>query len=551
MLLVVLVSAVAIVWAGRSSAGSGPVAEYLPGRPATTVRLDRQDGGPWQVTQGRLGGMDAWSELSAPARRLITAAPANDWLTVDLLRPGTAEPNTSLDFEVAAEVVLLRAITGADRSLVFDPGVPVLSAGLLAGSETHWTGRLARDRDAATSGEARVTAAPGAPRPGCVLSSVIVGGQTEAFGFCPGAGLVAWTSDPAGTGFGDGAASRPPPVPAAAVPAMPLQGREPRSMLFFRNGSNVYQPQLAPSGSRAVWAGDRLVIADTAGRLTAWLPSPAVASEPESLYTQRWRSQPGGSVRGLAAADGLVFAGTTEREVIAYDAVGWEQWRHPLPDAVTHLTALPGRVVVVDADGLLRVLSAGSGEVAWETEGVTELLGVGGDPGTVVLARDSEVAVLDLATGRALWDVRADGSAVRAVPFGPVVAVLVDNWLVVRDRATGDVRWLRTVADDSLVYPLGTSLLLSEPHAAAVLDAAGTELWRSTGDLPVVLPIAAAGQLIGVTDTGLLLAGPGLPTLTWRFPEGARRPELAPLRGGRGLIAMQLVGDRFRWLEYS
>lgn len=129
MLLVVLVSAVAIVWAGRSSAGSGPVAEYLPGRPATTVRLDRQDGGPWQVTQGRLGGMDAWSELSAPARRLITAAPANDWLTVDLLRPGTAEPNTSLDFEVAAEGVLLRAITGADRSLVLDPGVPVLSAG--------------------------------------------------------------------------------------------------------------------------------------------------------------------------------------------------------------------------------------------------------------------------------------------------------------------------------------------------------------------------------------------------------------------------------------
>lgn len=551
MLLVVLVSAVAIVWAGRSSAGGGPVAEYLPGRPATTVRLDRQDGGPWQVTQGRLGGVDAWSELSAPARRLISTAPANDWLTVDLLRPGTAEPNTSLDFEVAAEVVLLRAITGADRSLVFDPGVPVLSAGLLAGSETRWTGRLARDRDAATGADARVTATPGVPGPGCVLSRVIIGGQTEAFGFCPGAGLVAWTSDPAGTGFGDGPASRPPPVAVPAPPQPPLGGREPRSMLFFRNGSNVYQPQLAPSGSRAVWAGDRLVIADTAGRLTAWLPSPAAAEEPESLYTQRWRSQPGGSVRGLAAADGLIFAGTTEREVIAYDATGWEQWRHPLPDAVTQLAALPGLALVVDADGLLRVLAAGTGAAVWETEGVTELLGVGGDPGTVVVARDSELAVLDLATGRALWEVRADGSAVRAVPFGAAVAVLVDNWLVARERATGDVRWLRAVAHDSLVYSLGTSLLLSEPHTATVLDAAGAELWRSTGDLPVVLPIPGADQLIGVTDTGLLVAGPGLPAVSWRFPDGARRPELAPLRGGRGLITLQLIGDRFRWLEYS
>ena len=54
-----------------------------------------------------------------------------------------------------------------------------------------------------------------------------------------------------------------------------------------------------------------------------------------------------------------------------------------------------------------------------------------------------------------------------------------------------------------------------------------------------------------MTANGLLLAGPGLETLTWRFPDGARRPELAPLRGGRGLITLQLVGDRFRWLEYS
>lgn len=322
-------------------------------------------------------------------------------------------------------------------------------------------------------------------------------------------------------------------------------------MLFFRNGSGVYQPQLAPSGSRAIWAGDRLIIADTAGRLTAWLPSPAQRTEPESLYTQRWRSQPGGSIRGLAAADGRIVAGTTEREVIGYDADGWEQWRHPLPDAVSQLVARSGVVLVVDAGGLLRALSIAGGETLWETDGVSDLLDVGGDPATVAVAREDEVVVLDVGTGRVLWTVQSGGSQPQAVPFGDAVAMLSGNWLVVRDRTAGSIRWQRAVANDSLLYSLGASLLLSEPRTATVLDPSGAALWRSTDEVSVVVPVAASGQLIGVTDAGLLLAGPGAPAVSWRYPDGARRPEITPVRGGRGVIAMQLVGDSFRWLEYS
>ncbi len=526
------------------------MATFLPSRAGTSVHVDRQGRGSWQVTQGPLGGADAWAELSAPARRLLPTAPEADWWTVDLLQHGQPQPNTSLDFEVSQGRVLLRAITSSARSLVFDPGVPVLSADQ-AGGQLRWTGRVARDREAAIAAEARVATASDTPRTGCVQSSVTIGFDTETFGFCPGAGLVAWRSDPDGTGFAEAAAARPAAIPTRMSALAPLRGEAPRSMLFFRNGSGVYQPQLAPSGSRAIWAGDRLVIADTAGRLTAWLPSPAQRSEPESLYTQSWRSQPGGSIRGLAASDGLIVAGTTEREVVGYDATGWEQWRHPVPDAVSQLTARAGVVLVVDAGGLLRALSVTGGDTRWESDGVSDLLGVGGDPATVTVARDDEVAVLDLGSGQELWSVRAGSSQPQAAPFSDAVAMLTGNWLVVRDRATGAVRWQRAVGNDSLLYSLGAMLLLSEPHATTVLDGSGAVSWRSTDDLPVVVPVAASGQLIGVTDAGLLLAGPTATTVSWRYPEGARRPDIAPVRGGRGIIAMQLVGDRLRWLEYS
>ncbi|MEZ5089494.1 MAG: hypothetical protein R2719_07025, partial [Micropruina sp.] len=59
-----------------------------------------------------------------------------------------------------------------------------------------------------------------------------------------------------------------------------------------------------------------------------------------------------------------------------------------------------------------------------------------------------------------------------------------------------------------------------------------------------------SGQVIGVTDTELLLAGVGSPTRRWAYPAGARRPELAPLRTQRGVLTMQLIQGRFEWREY-
>lgn len=550
--MAVAVAVAAIVVAGRSDAGTGPVAGFLPAQPTSTGHADRR-GGVWQVSQGRLAAGDAWTGLSLPARRLLGAEPdrswaRGDWFTLDGL--DRANLQSSLDFQVDRNAVLLRAITTPDTSLVFSPGVPVLTEGLVAGGTADWTGQLGRDAAEPTSATVRVSGGVGVPQAGCVQAIVAIGEASETFAFCPGQGVVAWASDPAGTGFSNDRLSQPAASAVDEVPAAQPVGGEPRQVRFFRQVAGQYREQLAPEGSRAAWAADQVVVADTAGRLSAWRPQTDVAGEASALYVLRWRAQPGGSVRGIAADEAITVVGTTERALIAYDAVGRVQWRHDLPDAVTQVAARDGYVVAVDAGGGLHAHHAASGEQAWQADDVTGLLGLsGGNQGTVVVDRDGEVAVLDLATGRELWATDAD-DGVQAVPFGSSVALLQGNWLVVRHRDTASVQWVRAVASDSLLSTIGTSLLLSEPHAAQILDAAGAVQWRSEGDLPSAIA-SPGGRLIGIAaDARLIVAGAGAPTVSWTFPAGARRPDITPVLGDRGVLAYQLVGERFTWWEY-
>ena len=552
VLTAVAVAVLGIVVASRSDAGTGPAAGFLPAQPTSTGHADRR-GGVWQVSQGRLAAGDAWTGLSLPARRLLGAETdrswaKGDWFTLDGLDRTNLQ--SSLDFQVDRDAVLLRAITTPDTSLVFSPGVPVLTEGLIAGGSTDWHGRLGRDAADPAEATVRVSGGAGVPRAGCVQVIVGIEEASETLGFCPGEGVVAWASDPAGIGFSDDRLSQPTASAVDEVPAAQPVGGEPRQVRFFRETAGQYREQLAPEGSRAVWAADQLVVADTAGRLTAWRPQPHVAGEAAALYVLRWRAQPGGSVRGVAADEAITVVGTTERALIGYDAVGRVQWRHNLPDAVTQVAAHDGVVVAVDAAGGLHAHHAASGQQAWQADGVAALLGLsGGNQGTVVVDRDGEVAALDLGTGRELWTTDAD-DGVQAVPFGSSVAVLQGNWLVVRERSTASVQWVRAVASDSLISTIGTSLLLSEPHAAQILDAAGAAQWRSDGDLPSVLA-APGGGLIGIAaDARLIVAGAGATTVSWTFPAGARRPDIAPVLGDRGVLAYQLVGGRFTWWEY-
>ena len=554
VLLAVLLAAVGIVVAGQAGSDDGPAAPYLSDRPVTRTHAGVQPGTVWQVSQGGLPAAETWRELSLLARRQLTAPPAGQWLTVDVL--GSAGARASLDFEIVDGGLLLRVVTTIERSLVFDPGVPVLTADLLQGRTAQWSGRLGRNADQPGTAAAQVRAEADRPA-GCLTSTVDLGVDTQTLTFCrdADAGLVGWTdaSSAGRAGFTPARATRPgADVPGASGLPVAARGGEVRTVRFLRQIAGSFREQLAPFGSRVAWAGERLVIADTEGRLASWQPVDDTGRN-DSLYAQVWRTQPGGSVRAIATVGGLTVVGTTEREVIAYDHNGWQVWRTGLDDAVVQLAVAAGNVAVLDAGGELRVLRAQSGDQAWTSDGVDQLFGAASS-GALIVAGAGELTVLDAATGDQRWSVEADPRTVQAVGFGSSVAMVDGNWLVVRSAGNAAVSWTRSVPNVTLLYPAGLSsagaLLISEPHRAELVDEAGGSLWVSDGDLPVVVPVRGSGQVIGVTDTELLLAGVGAPTRRWSYPPGARRPELAPLRTQRGVLTMQLIQGRFEWREY-
>lgn len=554
VLLAVLLTAAGIVVAGRAGSDDGPAAPYLSGRPVTRTHAGVQPGAVWQVSQGSLPAAETWRELSLLARRQLAAPPAGRWLTVDVLGPLGAR--ASLDFEIADGGLLLRAVTTIERSLVFDPGVPVITADLVQGRTAQWSGRLGRNADQPGTAAAQIRATADSPA-GCLTSTIELGADTQTLTFCQGAdaGLAGWTdaSSPGRAGFTPARATQPATgAPGSSGPPAAVRGGEVRAVRFLRQIAGSYREQLAPFGSRVAWAGERLLIADTEGRLTSWQPVDDTGRN-DSLYAQAWRTQPGGSVRAIATVGALTVVGTTEREVIAYDHNGWQLWRAGLDDAVVQLAVAAGNVAVLDAGGELRVLRADSGAEVWTGDGVDQLFGAASS-GALIVAGAGELTVLDAATGDQRWSVEADPRAVEAVGFGSSVAMLDGNWLVVRAAANGAVAWTRTVPNATVLYPAGLSsagtLLISEPHRAELVDEAGGRLWVSDGDLPVVVPVRGSGQVIGVTDTELLLAGVGSPTRRWAYPAGARRPELAPLRTQRGVLTMQLIQGRFEWREY-
>lgn len=549
---VALVTAIALTvgslaLAGQPAPAGAAVAGWLPELPTTQLAPDVNTGAAWQVNQGVLPASQAWEELGLLARRHQERVTTGHWLTVDLLDPNTPAGRFSLDFQVADDAVALRAITVPGRSVSLEPGIPVLSPELLDGGDAGWQGTVAFDGDDAAPATLDVHAEPLGD--GCLATTVGLDRTTERFTWCPDAGLAGWRTDSAvgATGFEPGAATLDVPADAVELdetPQAPLTGETVHEVDFFRIAAGSYRQQLAPHGSRATWAADQLVIADTEGRVTSWLPIDDDSID-GSYYTQLWRTQPGGSVRGITSVGAVTVLGTTEREVIAYDRDGWELWRHPVRDGVTAVTAVGELVLVLDASGDLTALDPRTGAETWQADGVDQLVAVGEE--AAVTVEDSSLVVHHLATGDEVWQVRVDPRAVSAAVVGDHIAIATGNWLVVRDAA-GNVAWSRSVPTDTLLGTVGGRLLVSELRTARVLDAEGASLWASEEPMPTVLAIPDG--VLGIMFDGLVLDGPGTSRLTWRFPGGRAEPELTPLRGDLGIVAVHLDAGLYRWLEY-
>lgn len=555
VVLAVVLAFGALITAARPSAPGDGVADHLPPSPTTRMRADIAGGGTWQVNQGVLPAASAWSELSLLARRQLEPPAVGHWLTIDVISPDPDTGRTSLDLEVVGETVSLRVVTTTDRSLVLDPGIPVLTPDLLDGGSVAWVGGLAVDDQDVRPAEAEVTTGPAPDRPGCVETSLVLDGTREVLTWCSGAdaGIAGWRTETGGrlTGFTPDPAPLPDrgpdPFGLDDVPTAQLTGEEVLAIGFFRIVSGSYREQRAPEGSRAVWAADQLVVADTSGRLTSWLHVPE--QQEESIYTQVWRAQPGGSVRGIDAVGAVTYVGTTTREVVAYDRDGWQLWRRTLPDAVTQLHGTGTAVVVTDASGGLHALDPLTGETLWQTSGVTQVLDVGSDAGVVVAVDGTRMRVLDLRTGAQRWSARIATAEATAAVLDHQVAVIDGNWLTVHDPS-GGVDWLRAVPTDTLLLTTGGALVISERQTARIVDQAGDEVWRSSLDMPIVVPGAHGGELLGVQEDRLVREGVGLEPLIWDYPDGTGPPELAPLHGDQGVVTLQFLGGEYRWWEY-
>lgn len=146
-----------------------------------------------------------------------------------------------------------------------------------------------------------------------------------------------------------------------------------------------------------------------------------------------WSAPVGGSVdTALSFGDRMVFAGTQEGEVIAFDwSDGQEVWRFSAQGSIDgRVTYANGRVFFIDSNEILYAVNATTGERIWDlSNGMPEFFSIkgAGEPlvrGDVIYAgfADGMLRALDESTGDEIWSVYLGGESGE---FGDIDAPLV------------------------------------------------------------------------------------------------------------------------------
>ncbi|WP_392507442.1 PQQ-binding-like beta-propeller repeat protein [Naumannella halotolerans] len=543
---------------------AGPVAGLLPARAVTEWRSDSALRGTWQVNQAVLPGEVGWSGLPMPVREQVSGPEAEQWLGVDAIGPVDNLQRTSLDFAVSEQEVRFVSAATNGGAVSFSPGLPVLDPVILSGERQRWSGRVRTNDEQPVVANALITAEPIGNS--CTRTVAEIGDDSYSFDWCPGEGLSGWVStiDSVGVGF-EMETVEPPTVADPAgfddVAATELRGTEVRPIRFFRTVAGQYREELVPMGSRAAWAGDQLVVADTGGRVTSWLPlddADGTAAEDFSGHLAFWRTTPGGSVRGLATVGAVTVVGTTDRAVIAYDRDGRELWRRVMDEAVTSVLSWGELIVAADAGGTVVALAAGDGTQSWLADGIEEVLAVGGsNAGVVMVRRGTTVQALSTTTGDPLWSTRFDGDSTAVAVSGDTVGLRVGNWLVAHEARTGRRLWHDSIADGRFLYGIPAGLVVTG-RRTTVLDAGGNTVWENSDRMIGADPLvpsangssSTADELVADGPGRLLVGGPGEFELAWDYPAQREPPELAPVRADRGVITLQREPTGYGWLEY-
>jgi outer membrane protein assembly factor BamB len=258
----------------------------------------------------------------------------------------------------------------------------------------------------------------------------------------------------------------------------------------------------------------------------------------------RWRASVPAPTRGApTVTGGRIFVPTVENHLLALSTEdGRRLWTYRgQPVAAVPLglpaPAVEGETVVAGfPSGELAALRAADGRVIWTESlaagqaarrgGIAELAGVSGLPvisdGRVIAAGQAGTALMvDLRSGRRLWERDVGSSQSPAVAGEWIFLVTPENQLVAMGRDSGRVRWLTLLDERSardrrrnpaiFGSPLvvGGQILVPSSLGEAVLvdpaegGIAGRVRLPGGTTLP---PIAVAGTVYLITDDGTLVA---------------------------------------------
>jgi outer membrane protein assembly factor BamB len=259
--------------------------------------------------------------------------------------------------------------------------------------------------------------------------------------------------------------------------------------------------------------------AAAAGNLTARRPSPspsasAFPTRPAAAvrpHTEVWNAKVNGPVASVFTQNGVVYAGTSDRAVYAFDAqTGRALWHHLMEHGATGYMTLTGDGALVAANGYNGVaptdwtggvysLDASTGKLLWSVDAIGV---VGLDSAKNVVYAGAAVkddltggvTALAARTGELLWTysfpTEVDLAGGVAQSGGVVYATTARGEVFALSAASGDLLWRYsdpavsfsqppTIAD-GVVYACNSSSRLSSasPVLYAVEARTGRALWR-------------------------------------------------------------------------
>jgi outer membrane protein assembly factor BamB len=213
-----------------------------------------------------------------------------------------------------------------------------------------------------------------------------------------------------------------------------------------------------------------------------------------------------------------------------------------------------GRLFVVDSEGIVSALDAGTGGVLWSDD-LLSLSANAAAANGIVYASDGQAFAIDQATGEVVWASSFGDSYDSAIlPVGPVVYTATGEYLNELDALTGALRWSRFTGDlasggppayaDGMVY----AATYYDGSLLAFDAKTGFLLWGASVDYGTLAPPAVADGMVLATTTafhgGSVYAFDATTgALRWRLWDGVTDFPGAPDVVDGTVIAAAIDGD--------